>query len=215
MKSIQNHIKTYNIGGSAKIPKATVGFHPRSVDSFDTDILRDELNRAKQTTTKGRKIVMLQLEQRDRYVYNIFKDMADREFGLQSVCITEEKADSDLEQYLGNVMMKVNLKCEGINHSAGDPVANFKESLQTKLKDTMILGADVTHPSTASIEGCPSIAAIVGSVDLHGGKFLGSMRLQTQEKKDREVRARDDERTLTRADQDRLFKTLRRWSRNA
>ncbi|KAF1938434.1 hypothetical protein EJ02DRAFT_354590, partial [Clathrospora elynae] len=87
---------------------------------------------------------------------------------------------------LGNFIMKVNLKCDGINHSARDSVSHFTEPLQAKLKDMMILGADVTHPSLASIEGCPSIAAIVGPVDNHSGRFLGSMRLQNQERKDRE-----------------------------
>jgi eukaryotic translation initiation factor 2C len=37
---------------------------------------------------------------------------------------------------------------------------------------------DVTHASPASIPGTPSIAAIVGSVNQSGGKFLGSMRVQ-------------------------------------
>ena len=44
--------------------------------------------------------------------------------------------------------------------------------------DTIILGADVIHPGVASIEGTPSIAALVGSVDSDFGKYLGSMRRQ-------------------------------------
>lgn len=40
----------------------------------------------------------------------------------------------------------------------------------------MIMGADVTHPTVASPDGMPSIAAVVGSVDKEFGKFLGSMR---------------------------------------
>lgn len=38
--------------------------------------------------------------------------------------------------------------------------------------------SDCTHPEANSLAGTPSIAAIVGSVDSKGGKFLGSMRLQ-------------------------------------
>jgi eukaryotic translation initiation factor 2C len=38
--------------------------------------------------------------------------------------------------------------------------------------------SDCTHPDSNSLAGTPSIAAIVGSVDAKGGKFLGSMRLQ-------------------------------------
>ncbi|KAH9867104.1 hypothetical protein IAQ61_007696 [Plenodomus lingam] len=40
---------------------------------------------------------------------------------------------------------------------------------------------DVTHPGPGALLGTPSIAAIVGSVDQHGGKFLGSMRLQPRD----------------------------------
>tara|TARA_R110002003_G_scaffold138_10_gene12728 strand:+ start:9272 stop:9577 length:306 start_codon:yes stop_codon:yes gene_type:complete len=40
---------------------------------------------------------------------------------------------------------------------------------------------DVTHPGPGSLFGTPSIAAIVGSVDQYGGKFLGSMRLQPRD----------------------------------
>ena len=41
--------------------------------------------------------------------------------------------------------------------------------------------SDVTHPSPGSLLGTPSIAAIVGSVNQNGGKFLGSMRLQPRD----------------------------------
>lgn len=41
--------------------------------------------------------------------------------------------------------------------------------------------SDVTHAGPGSLNGTPSIAAIVGSVDKDGGKFLGSMRLQPKD----------------------------------
>lgn len=46
------------------------------------------------------------------------------------------------------------------------------------METALVLGADVTHPGPGSVPGCHSIAAIVGSVDRHAGRFLGSMRLQ-------------------------------------
>jgi hypothetical protein len=184
---IKSLIKNYSQGSNQKL-LTKIGYTDRMVDSFGHETLRYELQRFHQTYATGFKIAILQLERPDRTAYNSFKDMTDRQFGIQSICITKEKALSgEVLQYLGNVSMKINIKCTGINHSAGDPVDKFNESLQQKLKDTMILGADVTHPSMASIEGCPSIAAIVGSVDVHGGKFLGSMRLQSTERTDREV----------------------------
>lgn len=41
--------------------------------------------------------------------------------------------------------------------------------------------SDVTHAGPGSLEGTPSIVAVVGSVDKDGGKFLGSMRLQPKD----------------------------------
>jgi eukaryotic translation initiation factor 2C len=43
--------------------------------------------------------------------------------------------------------------------------------------DTLILGADITHPSGSDSHGTPSIAALVGSVDGNFSKLSGSMRL--------------------------------------
>jgi eukaryotic translation initiation factor 2C len=164
--------------------------------SFEDVQLRQALQSVKEKFSEGRKkIVLLLLEASSKPLYQFFKDLADREFGLHALCITEGKVFKGdngpisrmIDQYLGNVMMKVNLKCEGINHSAGDSVANSEQSLQNRLKDTTVLGADVTHPSLISIEGCPFIASLVGSVDGQGGKFLGSMRLQNPDRTDREV----------------------------
>jgi eukaryotic translation initiation factor 2C len=72
--------------------------------------------------------------------------------------------------------MKMNLKASGINHTT-----RFLEDIFSK---TLVLGADVIHRSSGSIPGCPSIAAIVGSVDDRSGRYLGSMRLQDREKKE-------------------------------
>jgi eukaryotic translation initiation factor 2C len=195
--AILNALKRYNIGRG---PKKLLSFI--TIHTLEENSLRTALTEAKEHFSEGRKkLVILQLPNRDRYIYPIFKDLADREFGLQAICVTESKmfqwdegnnrTIKNIEQYLGNVMMKANLKCEGINHSAGGAIidgnTNYKTAMTDVIRETMVLGADVTHPSLNSVEGCPSIAAIVGSVDDYGGKFLGSMRLQDQEKKDREV----------------------------
>ena len=72
-------------------------------------------------------------------------------------------------------MLKMNLKAAGINHTVN---SNLIGPLGSFMKTALVLGADVTHPGPGSVPGCPSIAAIVGSVDQHAGRFLGSMRLQ-------------------------------------
>lgn len=85
-----------------------------------------------------------------------------------------------LDQYIGNIMMKANLKFGGINHSAISSNGNIEQWLST----TLVLGADVTHPSNGALPGCPSIAAVVGSVEKTGGRFLGSVQLQQEANKE-------------------------------
>ncbi|CAO2651958.1 Nn.00g002410.m01.CDS01 [Neocucurbitaria sp. VM-36] len=125
---------------------------------------------------KGANFFVLLLEKKSVAAYSIFKHLADCTFGVHSLCTVykEDKTGRPFgDQYWGNVMMKVNLKAGGINHTVSQ-VAEV-------MKDTLVLGADVTHPGSGSLLGTPSIAAIVGSVDQYGGKFLGSMRLQPRD----------------------------------
>jgi eukaryotic translation initiation factor 2C len=79
---------------------------------------------------------------------------------------------------MGNLMMKANLKMAGSNHTIDNGV------IDDTLKDTLVLGADVTHPGPGSLMECPSTAAIVGSVDSWAGRFLSSMRLQSEGRKE-------------------------------
>ncbi|KAI1523492.1 Piwi domain containing protein [Pyrenophora tritici-repentis] len=90
-----------------------------------------------------------------------------------------KKTDRWFDDMMRNVMMKLNLKLGGINHVV--------DAVQTRLKShTVVLGADLVHPS-GNLPGVPSIASIVGSVDNHAGKCLGSMRLQGIDTTDREL----------------------------
>jgi eukaryotic translation initiation factor 2C len=122
-------------------------------------------------------IIILVLRSKDQAVYSEFKYLAERCYGFQMICMTEEANMSrgrielrNLDQYMGNVMMKANLKVGGINHSV--------TGIHQHLNNTLVLGADVTHPGFGALSGTPSIAAVVGSVDNTGGMFLGSMCLQ-------------------------------------
>jgi eukaryotic translation initiation factor 2C len=108
--------------------------------------------------------------------YSSFKDLCDRRYGLHAICLANQKCKNENDkQRWSNIILKMNLKAAGINHTVNSrligPLGSFMET-------ALVLGADVTHPGPGSVPGCPSIAAIVGSVDRHAGRFLGSMRLQ-------------------------------------
>lgn len=123
---------------------------------------------------KGKPVNMavLVLRSKDIPGYSAFKDLCDRKYGLHALCLTNNRLNGDK---WGNITLKINLKAAGSNHTiAGGLIGGGF------MKDTLVMGADVTHPGPGSIPGCPSIAAIVGSVDDHAGRFLGSMRLQRE-----------------------------------
>jgi eukaryotic translation initiation factor 2C len=158
--------------------------------SLDQKSIDDGMAAAK---AMGANFIVLLLPKKNIPAHSVFKDLADRKHGLHSLCLTEapnwiaESCDEDgtfidshlresLLQYLANVSMKMNLKANGINHEV--------KALESTFSDTVVLGADVTHPSPGCIPGCPSIAAVVGSIDESGGKYLGSMRLQERGNKE-------------------------------
>lgn len=118
--------------------------------------------------------MVLLLKDKNQDQYSTFKYVMDMIFVLHSICITSRKlepkqgwASAYLSQYLANVCMKANLKRAGINHSV--------EGIQAWLGTTLVLGTDVTHPGNGALEGTPSIAAVVGSIEANGGRFCGRM----------------------------------------
>ncbi|KAH9866106.1 hypothetical protein J1614_008670 [Plenodomus biglobosus] len=140
----------------------------------DNGIAQRVLDDAK---SKGANFIFLVLGKKNVPVYSLLKDLVDRRYGMHSQCVvykTEKNSGRPFgDQQWGNLMMKVNLKAGGTNHVNPD--------VSKLMADTLVLGGDVTHPGAGALQGTPSIAAIVGSVDQHGGKFLGSMRLQPRD----------------------------------
>jgi eukaryotic translation initiation factor 2C len=146
--------------------------------------LQDGLRKAQRDEVD---LVILVLRMKDQDVYSNFKYLADRVFGIPSIVMVTASNfrgqawnATGLDQYIGNIMMKANLKLGGINHSAESDRGN----IERYLGNTLVLGSDVTHPSNGSLFGCPSVAALVGSVDDTGGCFLGSLRLQSKGSKE-------------------------------
>lgn len=120
------------------------------------------------------------LSGRDNFIYPGIKRICDVKLGLHTIHMLSNKVLGDpkkQDQYFSNVALKVNTKLGGVNHKLDD------RNLQwlTK-KKTMLVGMDVTHPGPGSIEGTPSIAAVVASVDSNFAQFPASMRCQESRK---------------------------------
>jgi eukaryotic translation initiation factor 2C len=164
--SENNH--RYNVADV--VYQSTKSFETVDYGNLSTAMAED---RAKEGTRFD--FVILLLYSKKAAPYAAFKDLADRTYGVPSICMTTSAVKhSKFGDYMGNLAMKANLKTAGSNHS----ITGDQSVLKSVLKDTLVLGADVTHPGNGSITACPSITAIVGPVDDHAGRFLGSMRIQ-------------------------------------
>jgi len=161
-------------------PVETTAYSPDNQASNIEGKLRD-------AKSKGAELVLLIIPSKDRVIYRSYKELADRKYGLQAICLTikrdnlpktlDQPSTNAMTKYMTNIAMKVNIKKGGVNSI----VDGFS------LKETLILGADVVHPGSAALESCPSIASVVGSIDPSVTRYLGSMRLQQNDKDDHEV----------------------------
>lgn len=77
-----------------------------------------------------------------------------------------------VRDYVRNLSMKLNLRFGNSNHTLDSVLLKRLGN-----RKVMIMGADVTHPGAGSINGTPSIAAVVASVDKQFARYSGQMRL--------------------------------------
>ena len=111
--------------------------------------------------------------------YNRVKYWADVEYGIHTVCAVNDKVQKEVGkgpggmQYFANLTLKFNLKNGGVNQLLPPDRLGF-----LKDGDTMIVGIDVTHPAPGNMEGTPSIAAVVSSVNSQYAQWPGSIRCQ-------------------------------------
>ncbi|GAA6003090.1 hypothetical protein JCM10207_001981 [Rhodosporidiobolus poonsookiae] len=96
----------------------------------------------------------------------------------QVLLIKKLTNERGVDQYCGNVSLKLNAKLGGVNSTI---VANDLPGFNPK--KTLMLGADVTHPTglgtpRAGLECPPSLAGVVSSVDGEGMKYAAQVREQ-------------------------------------
>ncbi|KAJ7168177.1 Piwi domain-containing protein [Mycena crocata] len=141
-----------------------------------------EANTIERTLTeeiRGRnpKLMVVFLPDMAPELYIRVKRFGDIDCGIATQCIRwspklRNATPNRRNQYQNNLLLKINTRLGGINFAPQNPA--MKE-LQSQL--TMILGADVSHPSPGST--LPSVAALVSSHDPYACKYTASVRLQT------------------------------------
>jgi len=122
------------------------------------------------------KMILFLLSRRDDFIYPGIKTLCDTNLGVHSICMQLGKALKDQkkqDQYFSNVALKANTKLGGINHTIDDRALGW-----LKTTPTMVVGMDVTHPGPNSIQGAPSVTAVVANVDDMFAQFPVSLRVQ-------------------------------------
>ncbi|KAH8294114.1 hypothetical protein KR054_008411, partial [Drosophila jambulina] len=104
--------------------------------------------------------------------YGAIKQKAELQHGILTQCIKQDTVIKRLSpQTIANILLKVNLKLNGINHKLNDVTG------LPMLQNAMFLGADVTHPSPDQRD-IPSVVGVVASHDPYGGVYNINYRLQ-------------------------------------
>ena len=130
--------------------------------------------------TQAEAPILVAIDHKEYDLYSYIKRVAELQLGIHTIFVTLNKANFDYQR-CSNIALKYNLKLSQATHALG--VTNFRALLSDNSNcDTIVIGADVTHPGKASSEGTPSIAAVVGNTDDNFMHFPGSMRLQRSRK---------------------------------
>jgi eukaryotic translation initiation factor 2C len=154
------------------------------------DNLYDELDKLVPLSARETTSLVIVIPKQSFDLYSLIKRVTDLRLGIQATCAAADRLpnfnqDFKALQHCANIGLKLNLKGDGQNHKvARDNIrelykpANKLTPLEKVDCDTIVIGADVTHPLGHCAPACPSVAAVVGSVDNDFTKFPGSMRLQ-------------------------------------
>ncbi|KAK3718497.1 hypothetical protein LTR37_005001 [Vermiconidia calcicola] len=145
------------------------------VNNYETRALAD-LNGVPANARQSPLLVLLNGKHFE--VYACIKRMAELHLGMKTIFCTMDKRNFN-PQNGSNIALKYNLKGRGTNHVLG--ATDFQALRPTAANgnaETIVIGADVTHPGAGCSPGTPSIASVVGSTDDDFMHFPGSMRLQ-------------------------------------
>ncbi|KAJ5295954.1 hypothetical protein PENANT_c001G04239 [Penicillium antarcticum] len=106
-------------------------------------------------------------------VFDWIKFCGDVKSGILTHCMLAAKLGKVEDQYISNNAMKVNLKFGGANQ-----VLDGSHSKFVGQGKTMVVGLDVTHPTSTDHMNWPSVAGIVASIDGRMAQWPGEIMIQ-------------------------------------
>ncbi|XP_043510575.1 protein argonaute-2 [Frieseomelitta varia] len=109
------------------------------------------------------------------YAYSVVKQISEIHIigGIVTQCIRQQTLKRLSDSTIGNILLKINSKLNGINHKLA--LSHRPPCLDIPC---MIVGADVTHPSPDAVN-IPSIAAVAASHDPNAFQYNVEIRLQS------------------------------------
>ncbi|KAJ3850180.1 Piwi domain-containing protein [Lentinula lateritia] len=122
-------------------------------------------------------LVLALLPENAAELYANVKRVGDIQLGVPTQCIRwsskliQSVKSNRVDQYLNNLALKINARCGGVNHVPSSIAMNYLAEVPT-----MVIGADVTHPSPGST--APSFASLVSSRDPQCSIYSAQMKIQ-------------------------------------
>lgn len=107
--------------------------------------------------------------------YNAIKKTGDVDYGLPTQCMRAQNVFRFNQSIAVNILQKVNVKLGGINVSVH--VDSMPAFCKTNYQKTLVIGADVAHPSPND-RNCPSLAAMVANCSPDFTRYCSSVRIQ-------------------------------------
>ncbi|CAG8498958.1 572_t:CDS:10 [Ambispora gerdemannii] len=119
-------------------------------------------------------LIVMIMPKRTSQLYGEIKKVSDIELGVPSQCIIADRLNKPRNfSTWTNISMKINSKLGGCNLYL--PKSSLPNSIESK--PTMIMGADLSHPSFGSNK--PSIAAVTASMGYSYTKYYGRVSQNT------------------------------------
>lgn len=117
-------------------------------------------------------------------IYSEIYKIGDKKMGAVTVCTSAQSLLELIAQnggntryFPGNILRKMNFMLGGTNFQT-NAMGLDDNAIFEKFKDTMIVGAHVSHAGSGAVKHFPSIVSVVASKDRERTQYPGSARLQ-------------------------------------
>jgi eukaryotic translation initiation factor 2C len=149
-----------------------------TIPNVNGDIVQECVKVVEESAKKAGKpldMLFVVLDDTSAHRYQTIKFALNGKLGIPSQCLQKKWFQGKFPPTVqANIALKVNAKLGGTNYRVmGKPGDNgLLDQSVAKFRNVMVLGGDVSHPPKGGSEDVVSLASLVGSTDVHGGRFV-------------------------------------------